>query len=71
MVNLTALRERVNDSGMKLAHLAKQVGITRQALSYKLNGKRSFSMNEASHLGKALYMTDEEFIRIFFASEVE
>lgn len=67
MVDIKALRERITNSGIKLEHLAKQVGISRQSLSNKLNEKTSFRMDEASNLGKALYMTEDEFIRIFFA----
>lgn len=68
MVNTTLLKEKVKSSGYRTSWIAEQLGITRSAWSYKLNGQRSFSNEEVKLLCKLLKINSlRERNDIFFA----
>ena len=68
MVNTTLLKEKVKESGYRPAWIAEQLGITRSAWSYKLNGQRSFKTEEIKMLCKLLKINSlRERDDIFFA----
>ena len=52
---------RINVSG-----LAEQLGISRQALGAKLDGKVPFTLAEAKKLAELLRLTPGEIVSIFF-----
>ena len=54
--------------GLKAYELADAIGISRQSMSYKLNGKRVFTVQEIDSISKVLELTIEERDEIFFAS---
>lgn len=65
------LKEVIRDSGIKVSSLAEKIGISRQSLSMKMNGERSFDQGEIMALKTNLHMTDEQFMMIFFNDGVE
>lgn len=70
MVNTTLLKEKVKESGYRPGWIAEQLGITRSAWSYKINGQRSFSAEEVEHLCKLLKIRSaRERETIFFSPE--
>ena len=66
-MNYELLRAFIRDSGLKVTFLADRTGMTRQSLRAKLNGTRSFTQSEIMALRIALHMSDDDFMRIFFA----
>ena len=67
MVNTELLREKIDSSGVKITHLAKEMGITYMALTNKMNKKVDFKCEEAGAIKRTLRLTDEEVKDIFFA----
>lgn len=70
MTNLDKLRGVIAERGVLKRYLAEKLGITPQAFSAKLAGKREFTMSEAGCLRTALSIPEDEFIAIFFADDV-
>ena len=66
MTNTELLQEKLNNSGYKMTFVAKELGITYQALLNKLNNKSQFKVDEAKTLGILLHLTGAEVDRIFF-----
>lgn len=68
MTNTSLLKERLKASGLKLEFIAKKIGITRQSLSDKVNGKTQFNQYQINELCELLGITDlKEKDAIFFA----
>ena len=70
-MNNELLREVIKDSGVKVTALADKIGISRQSLTMKLNGERSFDQGEIMAIKTNLHLTDEQFIQIFFNDDVD
>lgn len=70
MTNLERLRGVIAERGVMKRHLAEKLGITPQAFSAKIAGKREFTMSEAGTLRTVLGISEEEFMAIFFADDV-
>lgn len=68
MTDKNKLQAKMALHGLKAYELADAIGITRQSLSYKLNGKRMFTVKEIDSISKVLDLTIEERDEIFFAS---
>jgi len=71
MIDYNGLNERVKESGMTKAFIAKKLGITRANLYDKLRGKRMFDSIEISILKDILHLDDATFLKIFFISNVD
>lgn len=70
MVNTILLKEKVKESGLRAGWLAEQLGISRSAWSYKVNGQRSFSVEEVATLCRLLKIKSlKEREAIFFSPE--
>lgn len=71
MTNTELLRKRIDESGYKLRYIAKQVGITYQALLNKMNNETEFKAGEINVMCELLHITDmQEMKAIFFAENV-
>lgn len=67
MTNTIVLKQKIADSGYKYSYLAEQLGISRQALSMKVNNASEFRINEVKILCKILGITKlTEMEAIFF-----
>lgn len=71
MTNTSLLRSKIDDSGYKLAYIAKQLGITYQGFLKKINNETEFKASEMQILRNLLNLTDAEFEQIFFTYGVE
>lgn len=72
MVNTEMLNKRIDESGLKRAYIAQELGMTRQSLSYKVNNNSEFLSSEVQGLCKLLGITRlREKEALFFASEVD
>ena len=61
----TRLETAIQDRGLKVSFLAKQLGLCRSALYLKLQGKRKFRKLEIEKLVEILHLTAEEKAEIF------
>ena len=66
MTNTTELKAMMVRNGYTAEQLAKEIGMTPQSLSYKINNKREFTATEINNVSKALGLTLEEKEIIFF-----
>ena len=71
MVDVVALRQKIDESGYKLQYIAKQCGLTYQGFLPKLNGEREFTVSESWTIKELLQLTDEEWKAIFFCHMVD
>lgn len=60
-----AFKDYLEERGINQQWLAKQLGITYQALYVKLKGKGNFSLKQAMLIKQALRMTEAEFEEYF------
>lgn len=60
-----ALKSYLEERGINQQWLAKQLGITYQALYVKLKGKGNFSLKQALMIKKLLRLTESEFEQFF------
>ena len=51
--------------------LAKEINLSRQSLSYKVNNVRKFTATEIERIDKVLNLSSKEKECIFFANRVE
>lgn len=54
------LKEILEERNISVADFATQIGITRQALYYKMNGERKFTFEEAKKIQDILGLSEEE-----------
>lgn len=71
MTDTKLLRDHIAKSGFKLAYLAEQLGITRQALQKKIENDSEFKASEVDRLSKLLNLSVEEKEGIFFALKMD
>jgi hypothetical protein len=71
MTNTKLLNQKIAESGLKKQHIASRIGITTQALTYKIENVRDFKASEITTLSKLLGVsTPEEREALFFAQDV-
>ncbi|MBM6824825.1 DUF739 family protein [Veillonella magna] len=68
---MTGLKERIERSGITFTWIAKKLGITREGLYNKLQGKSEFKASEIGVLIDVLQLTPSEQQRYFFTNECE
>lgn len=66
MTNTLEFKAMLVRSGYTADQLAKEIGMSRQSLSYKTNNKREFTASEINSIAKVLGLTLEEKEVIFF-----
>lgn len=65
MVNTALLRNKIQESGLKVNHIAQRSGILRETLYNKLNSKSEFAVSGIVSLTKVLPLTKQERDEIF------
>lgn len=66
---LLSLKVFMFASGLNAKDLAKRIDMKPSTLSRKLNGMYDFKLGEVRDIAKALGLTPEETMRIFFETE--
>lgn len=66
MADMTLLRKRIDDSGIKMTALATRCGITYQGLWKKLRGETEFRAPEMQAIKDMLHLDADEMMNIFF-----
>lgn len=67
----TKIQQFIKDNYVNVSALARSMGVTRQSLNAKINGKVNFTQLDLELLRRCLRLTDEQFMEIFFAREDE
>ena len=70
MTDLGKLSTVIAERGVMKRYLAEKLGISPQAFSSKIAGRREFTMSEANALRNALSLSEDEFMAIFFSNDV-
>lgn len=68
-MNINKLRGKIVEHGWTIADLAERIGVDRATLYRKIKEK-SFSIREATSIGRELGLTADEMMSIFFADHV-
>ena len=71
MPNVQRLRTAIDEKGIRIGHVATELGITRQALNLKMRGVTEFRVSEIQKLSDLLRLSAAEREAIFFASKSE
>lgn len=71
MVNTDKLNDAIKTAGLRKDGIAVSLGISRQALSNKINNKTEFRASEAKWLKDSLHLSSDSFVEIFFAREYD
>lgn len=71
MVNTEKLNDAIKSAGLRKDGIAVSLGISRQALSGKINNRTEFRASEAKWLKDSLHLSDGSFVEIFFANECD
>ena len=66
MTDTVQIRTYIQDSGLKLGHVARVLGISDSTLRQKLNNEREFKVSEAERLAALLELTRDERDACFF-----
>lgn len=66
MVDISMLKDIINDSGMTMVAVAEKAGVKRETLYNRLNGIGEFTASEISGLRSALKLTRKQSEQIFF-----
>lgn len=70
-MDLKYLCNKIDEIKIPVKTIAEKMGISRQTLYLKMNGKREFKTSEITNLCDILRLTAEEKRRIFFTDEVD
>ena len=70
-MNLLLLAKKIDDSGLTKNAIAEGLGLTRQGLYNKLEGKNEFTGSELKRLSSLLSLNEREKEDIFFADYVD
>lgn len=69
MTNTKLLREKIEASGLKLSYIASQLGISRAALTMKIENKSDFRQKEIVKLCELLGITTPKEKALIFLDE--
>jgi len=70
VINVDKLAGKMREMKMNQKALAAAIGCSPNSISNKMVGKSDFTVIEANKIALALKMTTEEYVAIFFYSEV-
>lgn len=67
MTNTALLQDAISKAGVTVTGLARELGITREGLYNKINGKTEFKASEVVAMARLLHLNQSEREQIFFA----
>lgn len=71
MVDAEKLKQKIEDSGLKIGFIAGKLGLSHQGFLNKLNGEYSFKLDEIQKLCNTMNLSAEDRDSIFFADDVD
>lgn len=69
-MDILKLNNYLKSKNISVIEMAKDFGITKQALFFKLQGKRKFKADELCKIAIYTHMTSDEILDIFFDQQV-
>ena len=69
-MNIEKLRKIIEDKGVTYVFIANKLGITKNALSRKMNEKSDFKCGEMKTIAEILQISAQDFDEIFFGIKV-
>lgn len=69
MVDVNELTKRIKLSDVSIADIADKMGLTRQALYYKLNHNAEWTYRQAIILRRMLKLSGKEMVELFCGEE--
>ncbi len=66
MCNISKLKGKIAEKGMKQYELAEKIKVNKSTLNRKIKSGENFTLGEAIRISKALSLTKEEAMEIFF-----
>lgn len=69
-MNKEGLKKKLEEKGMNIKGLCKLARINATTMWRKINGETEFNRDEMERISKALNLTREEMLDIFFEEEV-
>ena len=70
MANMDLLRKKIDNSGISISHISRQMGISRETVYNKLNSG-DFKVSEAVTLAHILKLSKKDIEQIFFTTNYE
>lgn len=70
-MNIELLKAKIQEINVPITTIADKMGVSRQTLYLKLQGKRCFKMSEANKISDILRLTNAERTTIFLSEEVD
>lgn len=70
MVNATLIKEKAKSMGLRQRNIADALGIKQSTVNQKINNVRPMLLDEAEKIASLLNISDDEFAKYFFNSEV-
>lgn len=67
MTNTALLQDAISKAGVTVTWLARELGITREGLYNKINGKTEFKASEVAAMARLLHLNQSQREQIFFA----
>ncbi len=71
MTNTTLLRQKIDESGLKMQYIAEKLGMTPQGLYKKLKDESDWFFSQVMILKDLLHLSEEDVNKIFFALNVD
>ena len=72
MVHINKLKGKIIEQGMNVEELAREIGVDKSTLYRKIQNKgETITIREANLICKALKLSREEVIAIFFSNHLE
>ena len=70
--NVNKLKGKITEKGFTIKALSSELGLCELSLRRKINNNKSeFSLSESLKVKEALQLTTDEYIDIFFGSQLE
>lgn len=68
MTNTKLLKDKIDESGVKLKFIAEKLDLTYSGLRKKINNSTEFKASEIAELSKILELNKNEVMSIFFGN---
>ena len=70
-LNSVILKDIIDDSGITMTAIAEKLGISRESLYHKVNGKTEFTASQIMAVQKILHLSNDARDAVFFGRERE
>lgn len=69
--NINKLKGKITENGYTIKTLASEVGLCEASLRRKINDKSDFTLSETLKIKDKLNLTSQDYLDIFFGTELE